>query len=78
MRYAQEMPKRTGGFGARYPWREIADSGQIGVLVAGEDYDGDTQNPVRAAYQWGKAHGYRVRTRTNPVRGEVFIQFLGR
>lgn len=76
MRYADSLPKRRGRFNSVYRWREIAESGKVGVLVQGEDFDGETQNPVRAAYQWGKAHGYRVRTRTH--EREVFIQFIGK
>lgn len=78
MRYKDELSRRTGGFGPRYPWREIAESGKVGVLVRGEDFDGDSQNPVRAAYQWGRNHGYRVRTRSLPARGEVEIMFIGK
>lgn len=77
MRWADELPKRRVGEG-RYPWREIALSGKVGVLVQGEDFDGRVQQPARAAYQWARANGYRVRTRTDRARGEFYVQFLGK
>lgn len=77
MRFADSLPKRVGKFNAVYPWYEIAESGKVGVLVSGEDFNGDTQNPTRAAYQWGKAHGYRVRTRV-AANGDVYVQFIGK
>lgn len=75
MRYAKELPKRQGNYKARYPWREIAESGQVGVLVRGDDYDGHVQKPLSAAYQWAKTNGYRVKTRTDWDKGELYVEF---
>jgi hypothetical protein len=70
------MPKRTGRYPTRYPFREIAASGNVAVLTAGDDFEGDEHKVRAAAYSWARRHGYRVVTRINGERGEFFVQFV--
>jgi hypothetical protein len=80
METLENFPIELRGAKLRYPWPEVAATGQACRLERGVDFpESSTWDAVRvSASAWGGRHGYRYESRRESGGRFVWVKFTAR